>query len=470
MTTLIPKFKQPYTGAVNLPINKKLEQTINARDFGAVPDAVYTLIDSDSGGNVTAGTDNTTAIQAAIDAAGFGGIVIIDGPFRINSTLNLNNGAILQGTMSKVEDTNIPNAPGLYTSNNITMINLTLGDVNNLVLCGSGNLNLTVPTVVGIGINLTAGSNGHSFYNLNLVNLASGIYVDSGVAVVVISFYELTARFCVNVFNVNSNATACNVIRFFGGSAVVCDTMLKNLGSTSTPFIDFLFVGFHFEWLVRAVWGEFTNVRFDGCWFERISTTGLNQSRSFNDNVAVQPLAGSLYWRGQNNTLTSTANNTLNAAGSSILIEAYLSGSNSVAIYDYGLTGTTVTSGGNDVIFFTENSNEIYENIWLQAERLSLVSLSVTGTISASVSHYIINTSSSTPTISGINATSAGTTAGTLCSFINNSANSVVFNNADGTESAPNRFALTGGNFTLTAGNCVTFIYSGGRWFLFSQS
>jgi hypothetical protein len=74
MTTLIPKFEQPFTGAVNLPINQKLQQTINILDFGADPTGV---------------SDSTASIQNAINAAGVNGTVILPkGTFLVSATLN----------------------------------------------------------------------------------------------------------------------------------------------------------------------------------------------------------------------------------------------------------------------------------------------------------------------------------------------------------------------------------------------
>lgn len=53
MTTLIPKFRQNATGAVNRPINIKLAETVSITDFGAVGDG---------------SADDTAAIQAAINS------------------------------------------------------------------------------------------------------------------------------------------------------------------------------------------------------------------------------------------------------------------------------------------------------------------------------------------------------------------------------------------------------------------
>jgi hypothetical protein len=74
MTTLVPKFRQPYTGAINTDFNIKLQQTINILDFGADPTGV---------------ADSTAAIQAAVDAANTNGTVIFPkGTFLVSATIN----------------------------------------------------------------------------------------------------------------------------------------------------------------------------------------------------------------------------------------------------------------------------------------------------------------------------------------------------------------------------------------------
>jgi hypothetical protein len=72
MTTLIPKFQQTGTGAVNRPINQKLTETVSVKDFGAVGDGT---------------TDDTAAIQAALDASITSTILFPIGNYKITDTL-----------------------------------------------------------------------------------------------------------------------------------------------------------------------------------------------------------------------------------------------------------------------------------------------------------------------------------------------------------------------------------------------
>jgi hypothetical protein len=76
MTTLIPKYDLAVTNTVNRPFNLKLNETISVKDFGAT-------------GNGT--TDDTTAIQNAVDyATSVGGTVFLPkGYYRVTSTINI---------------------------------------------------------------------------------------------------------------------------------------------------------------------------------------------------------------------------------------------------------------------------------------------------------------------------------------------------------------------------------------------
>jgi len=100
MTTLIPKFDLKNGGstpvaAINRAINEKLKETISVKDFGAV-------------GNGT--TDDTVAIQAAINAAvlaGRGKVYMPTGNYLVSSTLTItgNNITIMGDGMGATQIT-----------------------------------------------------------------------------------------------------------------------------------------------------------------------------------------------------------------------------------------------------------------------------------------------------------------------------------------------------------------------------
>jgi polygalacturonase len=72
MTTLIPKFKQSGTGAVNRAINLKLAETISVKDFGAVGDGT---------------TDDTAAFNAAKTAATPQAVLVPAASYKITGTV-----------------------------------------------------------------------------------------------------------------------------------------------------------------------------------------------------------------------------------------------------------------------------------------------------------------------------------------------------------------------------------------------
>lgn len=86
MTTLIPKFQQTGTGAVNRAFNLKLTETISVKDFGAVGDGT---------------TDDTTAIQATINAVNAltmnGAVYLPTGTYKISTSLNVPYGVSIYG-------------------------------------------------------------------------------------------------------------------------------------------------------------------------------------------------------------------------------------------------------------------------------------------------------------------------------------------------------------------------------------
>jgi hypothetical protein len=110
MTTLVPKYDQGATGAVNRPINLKLAESVSVLDFGAVADGVI---------SPSSGTDNGPAFRAALLAlatAGGGTLEIPFGIYRITTTVIIPSNIIIKGNNSFIVGAGIGSATDLFQS------------------------------------------------------------------------------------------------------------------------------------------------------------------------------------------------------------------------------------------------------------------------------------------------------------------------------------------------------------------
>jgi hypothetical protein len=125
MTTLIPQFDlknggSTPTGAVNLPINQKLQQFINVLDFGADP---------------TGTTDSTTAIQNAINYAmaatnGLPNTVYLPaGTFKITANLNITKAIWIRGESKQTTTISIVSG----TASTVFSVYTGLGNTNQIL-------------------------------------------------------------------------------------------------------------------------------------------------------------------------------------------------------------------------------------------------------------------------------------------------------------------------------------------------
>jgi hypothetical protein len=81
MSTLIPKYDEGATGAVNRPINQKLAESVSVLDFGADP---------------TGGSDSTTAIQNALNSSL--NVNFPNGTYKVTTLDVSNTGTVITGS------------------------------------------------------------------------------------------------------------------------------------------------------------------------------------------------------------------------------------------------------------------------------------------------------------------------------------------------------------------------------------
>lgn len=152
MTTLIPKFDLKNggttpTGAVNRPINEKLSEFISVKDFGAVGDGT---------------TDDTTAIQTAINSCPGQTILVPFGTYKITSTIVFPFNDYSTTTPAPVTLTGIDDGRDLFSCATIT-----------------GNINGPMFTMLGVSSSVS--TSGHGLQNLTINNTNTSTTTSIGI-------------------------------------------------------------------------------------------------------------------------------------------------------------------------------------------------------------------------------------------------------------------------------------------------
>lgn len=188
MTTLIPKFDfknggSTPTGAVNRFINEKLKESISVEDFGAVGDGT---------------TDDTTAIQAAINASVTNKqtVLLLGKNYKITATLNLTAQATLIGQ-------------GKYATR------LTYTGSSSAILCASWS-----GTISGLGIYLSNNTaNGIEAGTASRNCKIDNVYIDATAVVTTHAGYGIYLN-ALTGFSGGITISNCYILQCHGGIAM----------------------------------------------------------------------------------------------------------------------------------------------------------------------------------------------------------------------------------------------------------
>ena len=265
MTTLIPKYDQGATGAVNRAINFKFAEIVSVLDFGA-----------DSTGT----TDCSSAVQAAFNTGK--SIYFPSGTYLINNAVvPLNNQKIFgagmgQTIINSVAQSAITNIFTI-TANNVSVTDLTINvNVNGKTQIraftfGTG----TVTTVVGfymnnVTINGTTSVTGHAGFFINNCNLSNVYISNSQFNLLLEAFYKANGdtsiqlnhnwsscyfHSCTDCININSNVSAwsdisitdCFFLNITQFSVAFAGTTCGRASVSSCHFVNTGVEGIHIE-------------------------------------------------------------------------------------------------------------------------------------------------------------------------------------------------------------------------------
>ena len=252
MTTLIPKFEQAFTNAVNRPINQKLAETLSILDFGA---------------DATGATDSTTAIQNAITAGVTNSQIVFfpAGTYLVTDTLNIPIGTQICGEHQHngvntfgipVNSTTINFVPASAKSLFVAS-GATYGGENKRFYYSISGLyikgNSTTPTGNSVYAFDLTGIGQSSFSNLAIENFQTGIYA---------------------VNTLTNDLTAINIEN--------CTVSCVTYGGTISPTLQLATTDVWSNCIFRTSpigvqsTGASLTIRFEDCFFESCTNYGVN--------------------------------------------------------------------------------------------------------------------------------------------------------------------------------------------------
>jgi hypothetical protein len=258
MTTLIPKYDQGSTGAVNRPIDQKLGEWISVLDFGADP---------------TGTSDSTTAIQNAINAAQAknGGIVLIPwGTYNISSELVVSgSNVILQGYGGDgLHDGGTGAYPAtkiVYTgaSSSTSMIKFyTVQGTGNSKINGVGlkNIYLDCAGLKAGGVNILSVNNGV----FDHITIMHPTYVGIQLTCYVAGALAEASDSQGNIFT-NINVRCLDLSACINGSGFLLTTPTPGTNGANPSFNTFLYCGGQFVNGTAFLLQDCDNINFISC-------------------------------------------------------------------------------------------------------------------------------------------------------------------------------------------------------------
>jgi hypothetical protein len=260
MATLIPKFKQTNTGAVNRAINLKLAETVSVKDFGATGDGT---------------TDDTAAIQAAVDTGL--AVFVPQGVYKITSPiLSTGKSFILYGetydamTGKNNEETNftgsVINYFGSTSSRVIDVVNTPAMTnqicIKNLTIAAAKTHQTSIVRIKGNGYTTEYGAE-VTMSDVKIMtrdfNVSSGAlagYTMTGLELDCTSGYFFGSSFTnINIFGVQTGIYIPVINGFFNSNTftnvklyqVYRALYLKNTGASNNQIYANLFDGFYVQ-------------------------------------------------------------------------------------------------------------------------------------------------------------------------------------------------------------------------------
>lgn len=292
MTTLIPKFEQ--TGStVNRPINLKLEEIVSAKDFGATGDGT---------------TDDTAAIQAAIDSlSATGGTVYLPtGTYKVTSKISwtfddvtlqgAGKGATTISTFIAATDviaigssgTGVSRG-GIYDLNIIADTTQVSGAGVHLTNCNNvriSNVVIGYGFYTGVAIDGGASQFGNYVDNFVVSDCVQGIAIgESGTTVQDIFISDGIVGGCttVGLFIKQASGVYANSV-----DIISCATAISTFPNSGQAANNLFFTDVLCDTSTANGWGFFSNggrveqVNMGNCWGSSCSETGMILSAQCN--------------------------------------------------------------------------------------------------------------------------------------------------------------------------------------------